>query len=43
MDKKMEMFEDIDFVEEEPKVISKQEKQIRIHSLKKNNNNIRVR
>lgn len=39
----MENFEDIEFVEEEPKIVTKQQKQIRIHSLKKNNQNIRVR
>jgi hypothetical protein len=33
----------LDFVEEEPKVISKQEKQIRIHSLKKNTTGSKIR
>ena len=39
----MEAFEDIDFEEEEPKIITKQEKQIRIHSLKKNKTGLRIR
>ena len=43
LDRKMELFEEIDFVEEQPKVISKQDKQIRIHSLKKNTSGIRLR
>jgi hypothetical protein len=43
VDKKMENFEDIEFVEEETKVATKEQKQIRIHSLKKNNLSIRTR
>jgi hypothetical protein len=43
VDKKMENFEDIEFVEEETKAATKEQKQIRIHSLKKSNQNIRVR
>ena len=43
VDKKMENFEDIEFVEEETKIITKQQKQIRIHSLKKSNQNVRLR
>lgn len=39
----MELFDDIDFVEEQPKLISKQEKQIRIHSLKKSNQGVKLR
>lgn len=39
----MENFDDIEFVEEEAKVVTKEQKQIRIHSLKKNTSNVRVR
>jgi hypothetical protein len=39
----MENFDDLDFVEDEPKIISKEDKNIRIHSLKKSGGNIRVR
>jgi len=43
VDLKMENFDDLDFVEDEPKIISKEDKNIRIHSLKKSGGNIRVR
>ena len=36
-EEKMEYYDDYDFVEEEPKPISKKDKNIRIHSLKKSN------
>ena len=39
----MEYYEDYDFVEEEPKLVSKKDKNIRIHSLKKSNQTSKTR
>lgn len=39
----MELFDDLEFEEQQAKPTTKQEKQIRIHSLKKNTTGVRLR
>ena len=39
----MELFDDLEFEEQQTKPTTKQEKQIRIHSLKKNTTGVRLR
>ena len=42
-DQKVEDYEDIEFVEEEPKIATKEDRKIRIHSLKKSKQNTKKR
>ena len=42
-EQKVEDYEDIDFVEEEPKIATKEDRKIRIHSLKKSHQNNKKR